>query len=184
MSKADDFDYEKLLSLLPRHKILKPVDLSKAKLPIWRWPPLKSYNGFTSDERIRTWQIGTYLLNIGAIKKPDQCDICKKVGPVGFHSENYYDIRMDPFLCKSCHTILHNRFKYPDQWNYLVNQNIEKVETWFSILIPTKVNLAKYIRLKFTKLEKSDRYFTANIQQNSWLVQLESEPINYLITQF
>ncbi|MCB9059876.1 MAG: hypothetical protein H6627_15025 [Calditrichae bacterium] len=151
MSKVDDFDYEKLLSLLPRHKILKPVDLSRANLPVWRWPPLKSYNGFTSDERIRNWKIGIYLLNIGAIKKPAHCDICKKVGSVGFHSENYYDIRMDPFLCKSCHTILHLRFQFPESWKKLAQMSIIGKETWFSILSLQEIDLAKFIRQNKSK---------------------------------
>lgn len=148
MSRFDDFDYENLLALLPRHEILKPLDLENAKLPYWGWPPLKSYNGFTSNERIRTWQVGTYTLKIGAIKKPNHCDICKKIGPVGFHSENYYDIRMDPFLCRSCHTILHNRFKHSNSWCDLIKRVGEEGEIWYLTLKTNEIDLASYLRDK------------------------------------
>jgi len=146
MNIVDQFDYEKLLALLPRHKLLKPVDLKNAHLPHWRWPPLKSYNGFTSDERIHTWRVGTYLLNVGAIKKPKACDICKQEKFVGFHSENYYDVLCDPFLCKSCHTILHLRFKYPDSWFKLIDKNKTLLDTWYSVLITNEIDLASHIR--------------------------------------
>ncbi len=159
MSRAD-FDYEKLLSLLPRHKLLKPVDLKNANLPKWPWPPLKNYNGFTSNERIHTWKVGTYLLNIGAIAKPKTCDICKHKKPIGFHSENYYNILNDPFLCKSCHSILHLRFRHPHSWYRLLDTVHPDKETWFSILIVEKIDLARFLRNTLNKKAMNRKFGT------------------------
>ncbi|WP_417320958.1 hypothetical protein [Emcibacter sp.] len=141
------YDYELLLSLLPRHKIYWPKTTPKVALPQWRWPPLKPYNGFTSDERIMNWQLGRMLLDAGMIRKPKTCDICGEVKPLGFHSENYHCIRMDPFLCKDCHRILHQRFRYPDKWLELVDRHQQMVPTWYAIISVVPIDMAGYLKM-------------------------------------
>ncbi len=148
MNRGKKFDYEHLLSLLPRHQLIKPETVKPVAPPKWNWPPLKSYNGFTHAERVQTWQVGWWLLNSGVIIKPKKCDICKQDRYVSFHSENYYSVLTDPFLCKSCHTVLHLRFKHPNGWNRLMDRCRGKDDTWFSILDTKEIDLAGYLRAK------------------------------------
>lgn len=57
----------------------------------WRWPPLQTYNGFTSDERIRGWQLIHLLFDAGLQQKQTICSITGSDRGTGCHCENYYE---------------------------------------------------------------------------------------------
>jgi hypothetical protein len=49
-------------------------------LPVWRWPPLMPYNGYTSAERIRSWQLQKFYEFNGWCQRQQQCCVTGALG--------------------------------------------------------------------------------------------------------
>ncbi len=81
----------------------------------WNWPLTKWYNGFSPQERVRGWQVSHWLLATGQLIDPTQnachCSICGLLKNVSYHNENYYTPWTAKLVCKSCHYLLHTRFR-------------------------------------------------------------------------
>ncbi len=48
-------------------------------------------------------------VRIGKVAKPDRCEVCRKREALDGHHTDYNEALDVVFLCKSCHTIVHNR---------------------------------------------------------------------------
>lgn len=125
--------------------------MKRAPLPRlhkWRWPPLPSYNGFTSQERIRGWQLTWLLRDLGLLTKPTRCSITGSEERVGFHDENYYEPWSPYPICASAHSILHRRFRNPEPWLRLVEKHAVTGNEWFCFLSVDPIDLAGQLRAK------------------------------------
>lgn len=91
----------------------------------WKWKPLKIYNGFNHEQRVRKWQAVDLLIRMG-LKPPAKglkCSICRIDGVGGtlsYHSEDYASLESEYPLCKSCHYQIHTRFNTPTAWKELI----------------------------------------------------------------
>jgi hypothetical protein len=122
---------------------------SKApKLRIWRWPPLKVYNGFVSEERVRCWQLQWLLIDLGQLELPRQCSITGSRCDVTFHSENYFQPTAIFGISAGAHKLLHQRFYRPDAWREFVVRYAVTGEEWFASLALEPVDLAWELRLQ------------------------------------
>ncbi len=111
----------------------------------WRWKELPAYNGFTHEERVRGWQVIHFLLDNGLTAKPSVCCISGRTDRVTLHSEDYYD--WHPYaLNQSIHLALHRRFRSPDQWRAIVDQNAVTGEEWFARLSYTPIDVAVQLK--------------------------------------
>lgn len=83
---------------------------------------MKSYNGFSSEQRYRAlhWLNAQYKL--GARERPTSCEACGQArGIFDAHSEDY----SEPFgaqtgrfgLCYRCHMMIHLRWRFPRAWD-------------------------------------------------------------------
>jgi hypothetical protein len=112
----------------------------------WRWPPLQPYNGFTSEERIRGWQLIWLLIDLGLQVKPTTCSMTGSNKNIGIHSENYYEPWNSFPISAGPHSILHRRFRYPQPWLRLVEQHAVTSEEWFCHLKMEPIDLAAELR--------------------------------------
>jgi hypothetical protein len=120
-----------------------------AHYQVSRWPLLKPYNGFSGVERRRGGQLAGWLLAAGCIALPDRCDICRDLGPLALHGENYYDVRRDPTLCRRCHRALHLRAYRWDEWRRIVDASATTGREWFAVAPRRGLDLAQHLRNKF-----------------------------------
>lgn len=101
------------------------ADPTAFKLREWTWPPTPWYNGFSSAERIRGWQIQWLLIHCGlrpGFRPEKTCTICSNShSRVGLHSENYYAPWEFIWICQSCHGKLHKRYAQPEPWLKLMD---------------------------------------------------------------
>jgi hypothetical protein len=114
------------------------------KLRRWGWKELPVYNGFTHAERVRGWQVISWMINTGQMPKASVCCITGSTQRVGYHSENYYSWEAYP-LCQSVHFALHQRFKRPDAWRKIVDA-YGKDGDWFTELLIEPQDLAGQLR--------------------------------------
>ncbi|MBE7184506.1 MAG: hypothetical protein INR68_08885 [Methylobacterium mesophilicum] len=111
----------------------------------WQWAPLKPYNGFTFPERVRGWQLVTWMIDNGWKTKPPTCCISGAAQRVTLHSENYYD--WEPHaLAQPIHLALHARFRQPERWQAIVRRYAVTGEEWFAKLAMEPVDLAAQLR--------------------------------------
>lgn len=118
----------------------------------WDWPAPKVYNGFTGEERIRGWKFTWWLRDMGIIPKyPKNCSICDATDGVNYHNENYAAPERVKPVCKKCHLAIHKRFKEPENWIAIVEQNRKSQDSqeWFTKLSLEEVDLAGALRGKF-----------------------------------
>jgi len=93
----------------------------------WKWKPLKIYNGFSHEQRVRKWQAVDLLIRMG-LKNPAKnlkCAICGVDGvcaTLSYHSEDYASLESEYPLCKNCHYQIHIRFYSPAAWKELVTK--------------------------------------------------------------
>jgi hypothetical protein len=85
-------------------------------------PQVKSYNGFTPEQRNEslTWLKDQYAR--GLRKPPTQCCACEQTkGPIDSHAEDYSKPFGDHLcaypLCYFCHMMVHCRFRNLHAWN-------------------------------------------------------------------
>jgi hypothetical protein len=79
-------------------------------IPVWGWPPLKTYNGFTHEQRVRGWQAEKLAIRLGLLPDPTTL-ACYKCGArqptaIGYHAEDYTTLERFA-VCKPCHTAIH-----------------------------------------------------------------------------
>lgn len=118
------------------------------KLRTWRWPTLKMYNGFTSEERIRCWQLQWLLIDLGRLELPRQCSITGSRENVVFHSENYFEPTTIFGISTDAHKLLHQRFYRPDAWQQLITRYIVTGDEWYAKLALEPIDLASELRQK------------------------------------
>lgn len=139
------FDPERLLATLP----FRPVDASENLLegykpPAWRYPLLGTYNGFSGEQRVRAWQLGTWLRRRGLLSIASCCDLCGSPSRLGRHSENYADIERAVTICERCHLALHKRFWQPEAWRRQLS-TLQEVPEWAVALSPTPIDLPRWL---------------------------------------
>lgn len=116
------------------------------RLRKWRWPPLASYAGFTSEERIRAWQLQWLLVDLGFFNRPTRCSITGSTDRVGLHDENYHEPWIAFPISASAHSTLHRRFKSPQPWLDLVAKHRSNGDEWFCHLSLEPLDLAAELR--------------------------------------
>jgi hypothetical protein len=99
--------------LVAAHSGLKPKS--------WGSYRLKTYNGFTHEQRVRKWQALNLAIQMGLEQKAhlSPCSICGKTGGpevIAYHSEDYGSMTGHHTICRGCHTRAHRRFTNPQQW--------------------------------------------------------------------
>jgi len=115
------------------------------RLRKWPWGVLPVYNGFAHVERVRGWQLVSFLMDVGQMPKASVCCISGRTDRVQYHSEDYYD--WHPYaLNQSIHLTLHQRFKSPERWRRIVDQYAVTGEEWFARLPMAPVDLAGQLR--------------------------------------
>lgn len=123
-------------------------------LPVWTWPLLGPYNGFTGIERIQGWQLTRWAINVGILRDAYICSVTGRVSdfPMGMHNENYYDPLGPKPICKEAHIKLHRRFKDPKPWEALVEKYWASAQDpWFVHLPMEEPNMAASLRRKGVK---------------------------------
>lgn len=114
-----------------------------SSLPAWKWKPLKPYNGFSHIERVKVWQVQTYMIGKGWFPRASVCSISGKTDRVGWHSENYYDWAHSGFqINQGLHLALHSRFRNPAAWQNIVDRYAKTGEEWFAGLSMTEEDMA------------------------------------------
>lgn len=79
---------------------------------------MKSYNGFSSNERARVGNLQLKAIRAGEFPAPQQCELClQKTGQMQLHNEDYSEPFDDAHpICRSCHGALHIRFTNLARW--------------------------------------------------------------------
>lgn len=110
--------------------------------PEWKWKPLKTYNGFTHEQRVVGWQAMHLAIRMKLIEPASAyaCEICRATPPVTlqYHSEDYCNLA-EHVLCQHCHKLLHQRHRYPEKWCKLVTR-YAKGDEWYASLAMTGFN--------------------------------------------
>jgi hypothetical protein len=144
------FDYPGYLSVLEllRQPTLKLPAALPLDLPVWHWPPPRTYNGFTPAERIKGWQLSRWAEAQGVKRRcPKLCSVCRSIQKVGWHSENYYDLLTQIPLCQACHFTVHGRFRQPMAWRSFKDRHGGQTpKRWFEWLPRGPIDLAGYLR--------------------------------------
>lgn len=142
------FDFEHYLTLLEPFRVpAPPLPGPDARLAEWRWPPLRPYNGFSGELRVRVWQLQRFALDAGTLARPQVCSVCRSRAHVGFHNETYADPWNIIPLCHACHMAVHGRFRHPDAWARFQTQHHRSgEEQWFEMLPGTLIALDGRLR--------------------------------------
>jgi hypothetical protein len=89
--------------------VFKEAAKKGLSLPVWGWPRLKTYNGFTHEQRVRGWQAEKIAIRLGVIPYPGTLS-CYKCGlsnsQIGYHAEDYSTLERFP-VCRGCHIAIH-----------------------------------------------------------------------------
>jgi hypothetical protein len=108
---------------------------------------LGEYNGFTGVERARTAALSNWLASVGCLDRPQRCDICRKLGKVDEHAEDYYDLGSWIGLCHGCHrSRLHKRFTQWGAWQALLDLHEVPAEHWTRLVSQQPFDLAILLR--------------------------------------
>ncbi|KIG10930.1 hypothetical protein AWB72_01223 [Caballeronia concitans] len=99
------------------------------RLPQWRWPVTRPYNGFSGGARIRGWQLLRFYQQNGWLYYDDVCSVTGMAGGVGLHNEDYSRPWTAYPVSKRSHTLIHARARYPNAWTeFLANEALSG--TW------------------------------------------------------
>lgn len=141
----EPFDVQRLLRALPFRPISAAGNLLEGyEPPVWRYPILGPYNGFNGEQRVRTWQLGTWLRRRGLLTLAPACDLCGRSARLGRHSENYADVQRALTICGGCHLVLHRRFRQPSRWRKTL-ELLPQVPEWAIALSPTPIDLPLWL---------------------------------------
>lgn len=141
-------DIEALLQALPHRPPLDPPAIRDIAFVTWSGKPSPRYNGFTSDERLHTWQLVRWLEAQGVLAPLERCDICGSSDRLQRHSENYYNPMQAAIVCGSCHRLIHLRFWRWHEWRDLCWKHDALGSKWFSVLEIKQPDVAGYLREK------------------------------------
>lgn len=143
MSRA--FDAAGLLATLPHRPVTFRNNLLEGYCPpVWRYPLLGPYNGFTGTQRVRTWELETWLLRRNLLRLAPKCDLCGNTNRLGGHSESYADIERTLTLCGGCHLALHQRFRQPTRWRNILDR-LPLIPEWATALSSEPSNFAQWL---------------------------------------
>ncbi|MBT2793472.1 hypothetical protein J7I88_22695 [Paraburkholderia strydomiana] len=105
------------------------------RLPQWRWPVTRPYNGFSGGARIRGWQLNRFYRQNGWLRYDDVCSVTGTVGDMGLHNEDYSRPWAAYPVSKRAHTLIHTRARFPKAWvAFLANEALP--DTWAKTLPP------------------------------------------------
>lgn len=139
------FDPERLLQALPHRPVTPGADVLEGyEPPTWRGALLKPYNGFSGLQRLRTWELGSWLRRRGKLFLGKACDFCGHDQRLGGHSENYADVERALTLCSGCHLTIHLRFKQPVRWRRAL-ERLPTVPTWATALPSEPFDLSGWL---------------------------------------
>ena len=138
-------EVEHLLAALPFRPITEAQSvLDGYEPPVWRYPMLGPYNGFTGEQRVRTWQLGSWLQRRGLLSLAPACDLCRRSSRLGLHSENYADLQRSVTICGGCHLVLHRRFRQPTRWRETLDR-LKRAPEWALALSPVPMDLPQWL---------------------------------------
>lgn len=139
------FDPERLLQALPFRPVVTGANLLEGyRPPTWKGALLKPYNGFSGLQRVRAWELGSWLRSRKKLFLGDACDLCGHDRRLGGHSENYADVERALTLCSGCHLTIHLRFRQPRRWLNLL-ERVSTVPDWVALLPASPFDLAGYL---------------------------------------
>jgi hypothetical protein len=105
------------------------------RLPQWRWPVTRPYNGFSGGARIRGWQLNRFYRQNGWLHYDGVCSVTGAAGDVGLHNEDYSRPWAAYPVSKRAHTLIHTRARFSKAWaNFLANEALS--DTWAKTLLP------------------------------------------------
>lgn len=148
--QAKAFDYERFLAALqvfavPAHPLPGPG----VRLRRWGSGPLQPYNGFSSDERIRMWQVQEWAREAGLYPSLGTCVACGARPGEIFHSENYADLWNVIRVCRSCHSAIHSRFRHSAAWaRRLKLLPGGTASSWLKLLPLAPIDVAGWLRAR------------------------------------
>jgi hypothetical protein len=115
--------------------------------PYWPWKPLKPYNGFTHEDRVRVGQLQHWFMDNGWMDRPEVCTISGGREDVQYHSEDYYHWSSSTYgVARPLHLALHARFWRPAAWADIVRRYSVWGDEWFARLSLEPVDLAGQLR--------------------------------------
>ena len=142
---SQHFDAGRLLSALPYCPISARGNLLDGyEPPVWRYPALGAYNGFSGQQRVKTWQLGTWLRRRGLLTVAPACELCGRSSRLGLHSENYADVERSVTICSGCHLALHRRFRQPSLWGETLGR-CPRAPEWALALSPIQFDLSQWL---------------------------------------
>lgn len=89
--------------------VLSLAHAAGLSLPKWNWPPLKSYRGFTHEQRVLGWQAQWAAIRMGLLEPACglTCRQCGTTERINYHSDDYNTLEGLVPLCASCHFAIH-----------------------------------------------------------------------------
>ena len=112
----------------------------KMNTPKWSGT-INPYQGFTPQERINGWKITKCAFAMGLLPKPTMCSVCGTTQrTMESHTEDYSRPIQSKPICRSCHRLLHNRFKKPARWKKLVDAHAYP-GAWFKLISLVEVKI-------------------------------------------
>ncbi|CAB3791405.1 hypothetical protein [Paraburkholderia caffeinilytica] len=105
------------------------------RLPQWRWPVTRPYNGFSGGARIRGWQLNRFYRQNGWLHYDDVCSVTGAVGEVGLHNEDYSRPWTAYPVSKRAHTLIHTRARFSKAWSAFLTKEALS-DTWAKTLSP------------------------------------------------
>lgn len=145
MTASPPLDIDFYIDALPSHRLREP-----RRVPAFyqdsRWPLLRSYSGFSGEERRRGGQLIGWLQAAGCLPRPSRCHICHSRERVGFHSESYYHILRPVMLCNACHMAVHRRHFAWDAWRRIVDGAALTGREWFALAPRHGIDIAQHLR--------------------------------------
>jgi len=145
MIRSPALDIDAYVASLPSYRLREP----RIVPPLYResrWPLLRSYNGFSGEERRRGGQLIGWLQAAGCLPRPTRCDICGSRERVGSHSETYAHVQRVVSICPACHRALHLRPWQWDAWRRIVDRAAVTGNEWFAVMPRHGIDIAQHLR--------------------------------------
>lgn len=139
-------DIAAYLADLPRRSI-KRLPAGTAIPKIAASGKLTDYNGFTAQERLRTFEIAKWLIKSGAMQHSGRCSICGAPADQQ-HAEDYFDLETWMDICRGCHSSLHSRFRTPAAWDRRIERFALDAGHWAKALPTCQIDVAAFHRSK------------------------------------
>jgi len=138
---------------------------------------MKDYNGFSGDERTKSYNKLRYLVAKGEVEdwKHKPCEICGLQSPTNMaHQEDYADHRHYHTLCIECHLKLHSRFSKPLMWI----KHLENVKNGYVSIEYKSVNhFFSAIKKQVNDYSNSENLMPTDFG-NEWFHNLSMQKVN------